>query len=174
MKARRGERGQALAELALLAPLFAVLLLLFSFWARLLLCRLALLQLTRDQAVLLTREGSAWRAEPGQRLEQLRSLARAYPPLDPQALAIELQPLPAPGLQGLGGGLGELLDSGPGRVLRGLLLGKRLTVTYRLRFGGLAGRLFPGGLDLSESAALQGDPWKDPLGALGRSLLGFP
>ena len=65
-------RGQALTEIVLVAPIFALLLLVFALWTRLALSQLALVQLTRDATLMLARNGELWeQPAPTQRCDHL-------------------------------------------------------------------------------------------------------
>lgn len=153
------EKGQALTELVLLIPAFAGLLLLFAFVAQLVLCRLALIQLTRDSALYLARESSVWSGSPDEQLQAVRELAAGRTLLDPQALSLQVEPLELPLQDKTPALLQAALNSGIGKALRSALMGKRLTLSWQLHFHGLAAKLFPQGLLLRESVAFQGDAW---------------
>jgi hypothetical protein len=145
--------------MVILLPIFAGLLLVFAFLAQLMLSRLALIQLTRDSALYLARDSTLWLGDEDEQLAAVRQLAQGRRLLDPQALGLKLEPLAMP-FQDQGGALVQsAMDSGAMKLVRSVLLGKRLTLSLHLRFGGLAGRIFPSGLTLNESVALQGDAW---------------
>lgn len=156
---RTAERGQALTELVLLLPAFAGILLVFTFLAYLSVCRLALIQLTRDSALYLARESSLWIGPPAEQLQAVRELAAQRKLLDPQAIEVSLEPLELPLQGGSPSLLQSAMNTGSLKMVRSMLLGKRLTLRWRLRFQGLAGLVFPNGLQLRESVALQGDAW---------------
>lgn len=165
--------------MVILLPIFAGLLLLFAFLAHLVLSRLALIQLTRDSALYLAKDSALWLADEDEQLMAVRQLAQGRRLLDPQALSLTLQPLEMP-FQDQGGALLQsAMNSGAMKLVRSVVLGKRLTLSLHLQFGGLAGQLFPSGLTLNESVALQGDAWdfgngaavKERFEALFKSLL---
>jgi hypothetical protein len=165
--------------MVILLPLFAGLMLVFAFLAQLMLSRLALIQLTRDSALYLAKDSTLWLGDEDEQLVAVRQLAQGRRLLDPQALSLTLQPLEMP-FQDQGGALLQgAMNSGAMKLVRSVLLGKRLTLSLQLRFGGLAGRIFPSGLTMNESVALQGDAWdfsngldiKKRIEALFKSLL---
>lgn len=149
---RRGARGQGLTEMALLAPLFAGLLLVFACWARLALTRLALIQLTRDTSILLARDADHWMADASLQQDEMRELAKQYPVLEARYLDLDVEPMPL--VDGMNFGSGYL-----GKLVAGATLHLR----YHLRPRGLIGRIYPNGLVLEEWAAVQGDPLCNPL-----------
>lgn len=158
MKPGPAQRGQSLTELALVAPLFALLLLCLSLWARLTLDRLALIQLTRDSAILIARNDTLWKSAPRGQLEAVRELARRQGLLQPQRLELERSALGGLPLGELPGA-GSLGASSALQEIVGRFAGRRFTLRYRLPLSGLAARLLPRGMTLEESAAIQGDPW---------------
>lgn len=152
------QRGQALAETAILAPLFALLLLVLMAWARLSIDRLALVQLTRDSAILLARNTELWNGSPSAQLQAVRRLAERQGSLDPAALSLELKALQPPFLGPLLGAQMDM-DSPISGWIGSRLFGRRVILSYRIRPGGLLGRLYPSGLRLEEGVAVLGDPW---------------
>jgi len=136
----------------LIAPLFALLLLLFSFWARWTLCQLALIQLSRDSALLMARNGSLWRASLRDQQEALRGLAQRDGRLEPERLSLRREPL-------LFNRLGAAASNGAGDWVS-QFTGRRYTLRYEPPLRGLAARLLPAHLGMEESLAVQGDPWK--------------
>lgn len=169
MKRGPEQRGQALTEMALLAPLFAVVLLVLASWARLAVTRLALVQLTRDSAILLARNSVLWGDSEARQLLAVRKLAERQGILDPGRLRLSLKPLPPP-LLGPLMGLDLPMDSPIAGWVGEKLFGRRCTLRYQVPLGGLLGRFFPHGLALEESVAVLGDPWtmkgSDGLGPL--------
>ena len=157
----RRQAGQAIGELALMAPLFAGLLLLLSLWARLILVRLELIHLVRDAAIELAADPDHWTASHAVQEDDVRKLAGHYPLLNPRQIRLDVDPMPLP--------LGIRLDN---QALASLILGKKVCVRYHVRLDGLAGRAFPHGLDLEEWGAVQGDPWKNPAESIIKSFIG--
>jgi hypothetical protein len=147
-------------ELALIAPLFAALLLLLSLWARLALTRLALIHLTRDAAILLAHDVDHWGAEAATQQQEVRDLARHYPPLDPVQLRLEMQPVSLEGVS-----LGS-------SAFARLLLGSKLCLRYHLQPKGLIAQAFPQGLDMEEWGVVQGDPWQNPAMSIIKAFTG--
>jgi hypothetical protein len=158
---RRRQRGQAITELALIAPLFAGLLVLLALWARLTLIRLELIHVTRDAAILLAGDADHWTASPSVQEDDVRKLAERHAFLDPRQIRLELEPMPLP--------LGLSLGNGGFATL---LTGKKICVHYHVRLGGLAGQAFPQGLDMTEWGAIQGDPWQNPALSIFQALTG--
>lgn len=158
---RRPEGGQAITELALVAPLFAGLLLLMGLWARLTLIHLELIHLTRDAAIELAADADPWTASPSVQEDAVRKLAAHYALLDPRQIRLELLPVPLPGGMSLGDG-----------ALATLITGKKVCLRYHVSLRGLAGRFFPGGLELTEWGVVQGDPWKNPLESVIKTFVG--
>lgn len=158
---RRRQAGQAITELALVAPLFAGLLLLLGLWARLTLIHLELIHLTRDAAIELASDAEHWTASHSAQEEAVRKLAGHYPLLDPRQVRLEMLPLPLPGGMSLGDG-----------AFATLITGKKVSLRYPIHLRGWAGRLFPGGLDLTEWGVVQGDPWKNPLESVIKTFVG--
>jgi hypothetical protein len=155
----RHERGQALTELILVAPLFAGLMLLFAFWAHLGVARLAMVQLSRDAALMLARNGTLWSQPLKVQEAAVRDLARRQALLDPASLTLlseEVAPVGLGNVEALQGALNSPL----GQSLIKLAGLRRYRLRCRLKIGGLAGRLVGGGVNLEESLVLQGDPWK--------------
>jgi hypothetical protein len=148
----RGSRGQGLTELALIAPLFSALLLVFACWAHLALIRLALIQLTRDTSILLARDADHWLESPSLQQDEMRELAKQYPLLEKRYLDLDVEPMPLVG------------DMNPGSGYLGkLIAGATVHLRYHLQPRGLIGQIYPKGLDLEEWAAVQGDPWCNPM-----------
>jgi len=85
---RRRQRGQAITELALIAPLFAGLLVLLALWARLTLIRLELIHVTRDAAILLAGDADHWTASPSVQEDDVRKLAERHAFLDPRQIRL--------------------------------------------------------------------------------------
>jgi hypothetical protein len=159
---RRGQKGQALAELLIVLPLFASLIMAAAFWADLMLAKLALTRLTRDYAVLLAREGEPAKS-PQQQLNQLRLLAEKSSHLDSRKLSLELSALPPTLVQDAGAGTEDALAlPGIGGLLQSMLLGQRLVLRYEIQYRGLLGRALPHGLVLRETVAFKSDPWNNP------------
>ena len=146
--------------MALLAPLFACLLLIFACWARLALTRLALIQLTRDTAILLARDADHWLADTTLQQEEMRELAKHYPLLAPRHLSLEVEAVPLVGGMGLGSG-----------YLGKLIAGSTIRLRYHLPGGGLIGRIYPKGLVMEEWVVAQGDPWCSPGETLVKAFL---
>jgi hypothetical protein len=158
------EKGQALAELVIVLPLFLALLGAIAFWAHLMLARLALIQLTRDYALLLARNPELLHAEQPEQTLQLQALARRISWLQAEHLDQRLEALPPSLTQKTDPDLASgMALPGVGGLLQGMLLGQRLWVGYRLHFDGLAGRLFPQGIEMKETVAFKGDPWNNPI-----------
>jgi hypothetical protein len=147
-----------LTEAALLAPLFALLLLVFMAWARLCLLRLALIQLSRDSALLLARNDELWNASESEQLAAVRELAERQGALKPENLSLEFKTLSLPLLGSLFGLQGEGGHSFYDWIV-GKFFGRRLVLRYQLRPQGLLGRIYPAGLKLEEDVAVLGDPW---------------
>jgi hypothetical protein len=166
LKLRR-EKGQALAELVIVLPLFLALLGALAFWAHLMLARLALIQVTRDFALLLARDPKLLGAQQPERTLALQALARQVAWLQTEHLNHRLEALPLSLTQDADPEVARSLAlPGIGGLLQGMLLGKRLWVTYRMHFGGLAGRLFPQGIEMQETVAFKGDAWNNPMDRL--------
>lgn len=155
----RRQRGQALVEVALLAPVFALLLLWLAFWAHMTLQRLALVQLSRDATLMLARNGSLWGQSLDQQQAAVRRLAERHPGMDPSRLQLSFDPLSPAGLDRVPL-LGEALNSPVGHVLNGWIGMRRYHFQYRVPVSGLAARFFPQGLHLQEDLVVMGDPWK--------------
>lgn len=155
----RRQRGQALTELALIAPLFAVFLLLFAFWARLAVARVALIQLTRDSTLMLARNGTLWNQPVKAQEAAVRNLALRQDLFKPADLHLRFETVAPAGLDKI-----ESLQShlqGPlGSKLVSMAGLRRYHLRCRIPLAGLAGRLTGGGIDLEESLVIQGDPWK--------------
>jgi hypothetical protein len=134
--------------MALVAPLFASLLMIFAFLAHLMLMRLALIQLTRDTALVLARDAEHWLASPTNQQEQMRELAKQYPAFVPRYLTLHVDAAPLPGGMDIGSG-----------YLGKLIAGARISIQYRYRPKGLAAHLWPNDLVFSEWVIAQGDPW---------------
>lgn len=158
---RRRQGGQAITELALVAPLFAGLLLLMALWARLTLIRLELIHLTRDAAIELAADADDWTASHSAQEDAVRKLAGHYPFLDPRQARLEMLPVPLAGGMSLGDG-----------AFATFITGKKFSLRYHIRLRGWAGGLFPGGLDLTEWGVVQGDPWKNPLESVIKTFVG--
>lgn len=156
---RRGQRGQALTELALAAPLFALLLLLISFWARLAVTQLALVQLSRDATLMLARNGHLWSLPAAEQEAAVRRLAGRQALLKPGQLRLSFEPVPPLGLSQVDA-LAPLLQSPLGARATAWVGLRRYHLSYDLAPQGLARRLFPRGLWLRESLVVHGDPWK--------------
>jgi hypothetical protein len=162
-----GEKGQALAELVIVLPLFLALLGALTFWAHLTLARLALIQLTRDYALLLARDPKLLSAPQPERTLQLQALARRISWLQAEHLSQHLEPLPPSLTQKTDPEANRNLQlPGVGGLLQGMLLGQRLWVGYRMHFDGLAGRLLPQGIEMKETVAFKGDAWNNPVDRL--------
>jgi hypothetical protein len=168
---RGSQRGQALVELVIVLPLFLALLAALAFWAQLMLARLALIQVTRDFALLLARDPVLLGASEPERSARLQALARENGGLQAEQIRQHLEALP-PNLSQSSDpeASAGLRSPGLGSLLQGMLLGQRLWVFYRLRFAGLAGHLFPEGLEMKESVAFKGDAWNNPLKRLKEAL----
>jgi hypothetical protein len=138
--------------MALLAPLFASLLLVFACWARLALTRLSLIQLTRDTTILLARDSEHWLDDASLQQGEMRELAKQYPLLEARYLDLTVEPMPLIGGMNLGSG-----------YLGKLVAGATVHLRYHLRPRGLIGQIYPKGLDLEEWAAVQGDPLCNPM-----------
>lgn len=156
---RREQRGQALTEVALVAPLFALLLLLFAFWARLAVTQLALVQLSRDASLMLARNGHLWSWPAAEQEAAVRRLAGRQSLLKPEQLSLRFEAVPPLGLS-QAGALAPMLQSPLGLQATEWAGLRRYHLRYDLAPQGLARRLFPRGLWLRESLVLHGDPWK--------------
>ena len=153
-------RGQGLTEMALLAPLFAALLLVFACWARLALTRLALIQLTRDTAIMLARDAGHWGADASAQQNEMRELAKQYPLLEARYLSLEVQPVPLIGNMNFGSG-----------AFGKLFAGETILLHYKVQPKGLIGKVYPKGLQLEEWVVAQGDPWNHPMETVVKSFL---
>jgi hypothetical protein len=168
---RSREKGQALVELAIVLPLFLALLGALTFWAHLMLARLALIQVTRDYALLLARDPKLLSAPQPERTLQLQALARRVSWLQAEHLSQRLEPLPPTLTQNADPAAARSLQlPGVGGLLQGMLLGQRLWVGYRMSFHGLAGKLFPQGIEMKETVAFKGDAWNNPIDRLTDAL----
>jgi hypothetical protein len=166
----RRQRGQALTELALLAPVFALLMLLFSFWARLAIHQLALVQLSRDAVLMLGRNGTLWSAPLSQQQAAVRRLAERQTLLEPRRLRLDFEAVAPLGL-GAVAELAPLLQSPLGSKALGWVGLRRYRLSYDLAPRGLLARFFPQGLHLRESLVLHGDPWKMEASTLVEKIL---
>jgi hypothetical protein len=153
----RGQRGQALTELALVAPLFAILLLLCAFGARLAITRLALIQAGRDATLMLARNTVLWSQTAAQQQAAVRRLLERRQGLDPQALSVSFEPVAPLGLDRLEA-LGPVLNSPAGSLLGRLTGLRRYHYRYRLALNGLLGR-YGGDWTMEEAFVVHGDPW---------------
>lgn len=155
----RPQRGQALAELALIAPLFAVLLLLFSYWAHLAVTRLALIQMSRDATLMVARNGTLWNQPQAMQQSSVRRFAQRQSILDPSALELSFEAVAPMGL-GRVEGLGSILNSPLGSKIHSWSGLRRYRLRYKMRIGGLAGRMVGSPIVMEESLVVMGDPWK--------------
>jgi hypothetical protein len=153
----RGQRGQALTELALVAPLFAVLLLLCAFGARLALTRLALIQAGRDATLVIARNTVLWSQTAAQQQASVRRLLERRQGLDPQALTLSFESVAPLGLDRIAA-LGPVLNSPAGRLLDRLDGLRRYHYRYHLAMHGLLGR-YGGDWTMEEAFVVHGDPW---------------
>jgi hypothetical protein len=158
---RTAESGQALTELALVGPLFASVLLIFAFLAHLMLLRLALIQLTRDTALMLARDADHWLASPTQQQEQMRELAKQYPVFVPRYLSLQVEATPLPGGMNLGAG-----------YFGRLFAGAKIQLQYTYHTKGLLHQFWPEDMVLSEWVVAQGDPWCNPGETLAKAFIG--
>jgi len=143
-----------------MAPLFACLLLVFACWARLALTRLALIQLTRDTAIMLARDADHWLADASLQQDEMRELAKNYPLLEPRYLSLDVEAVPLVGGLNLGSG-----------YLGKLIAGSTIHLRYQLRGRGLVGHFYPKGLVMEEWVVAQGDPWCNPTETLVKAFL---
>lgn len=146
-------------EVALLAPVFGLLLLLLSFWAQIALQKLALIQLSRDSVLMLARNGELWGQSVAQQQASVRSLAARQTLLDPKRLQLSYETVTPLGLDRIEGLQGALNSDAAGLV-QGWIGLRRYRLAYAIPLGGLSARLLPRGLRLEESLVVLGDPWK--------------
>lgn len=166
----KAQRGQALAELALVAPLFAILLTLFSFWANLTITRLALIQLSRDATLMFARNGDLWAQDEASQLAALRRYAVRQAKLDPARLRLSYQSISPMGLDKLPQMQSAL--SGPiGHKVKEWAGMRRYRFEYERPIGGLAGKVLGGRVTLREEMVVHGDPWKMEMNTLIQKLL---
>ena len=144
------QRGQALTELVLAACLLLPLFLLLYQAARLVYARLELVSLTRETAMFLIHENIS--EVPGGLVTELAKRTR----LDPDLVSAEV----------VSAVMSEQFSDMPvmgvlGKFGTKFLLGSKLKVHYRLKFGGALGRAMPDGILLSESVTFQSGCWKN-------------
>lgn len=166
----KAQKGQALTELALVAPLFAALMLLFAFAARLAVQQLALVQLSRDAALMLARHRGLWGQTAPVQEAAVRRLAERQEILDPQRLRLSYEKVAPLGLDSVEG-LEPLLQSPWGGGLQDLVAFRRYHLSYDLAPQGLWAKVFPRGLRLRETLVVHGDPWKMQASQLMEKLL---
>lgn len=142
------QQGQALVELVIASLLLVPLLLVAWHMSRLVYARLELLSLTREAAMYMIHESKS--ELPDGVLAEFAKRSR----LDPARLSSEL------GAANLGSQSVQGASSDVAGVFKKFLLGSRLTLRYKIYFSGLAGRLLPEGLELSESVVFQSGTWK--------------
>lgn len=144
------QRGQALVELVLAAAMLLPLFLLLYQATRFVYARLELISLTRETAMFLIHENKS--ALPRDLLLELAKRTR----LDPDDLSGKVEAAV------FGSEFSEVPVLGQmGKLATQFLLGSKLTLEYRLRFGGALGRLAPDGVLLQESATFQSGTWKN-------------
>lgn len=145
--------------MALVAPIFALLLLVFALWARLAITQLALVQLTRDATLMIARNGHLWNQPLRAQEAAVKRLALRQTLLDPTALTLSYDAVAPVGL-GQVAALQEALNSPIGAQVKAWSGMRRYRLSYPFPLAGAAKRLLPRGLTLQESLVVHGDPWK--------------
>jgi hypothetical protein len=145
----KARSGQALTELALVAPIFLSLFW-FSYQLALLVsCRLKLVSLAREFAL------GRGRLEQGKVSDQdLIGKLAVQQGLDPARLDWQVEAL-ASGTSGLSGGLANALNAALGA--------DHIHLAYHFSFSGLARRVLPQGILLEESLVCKSGFWKAAL-----------
>jgi hypothetical protein len=161
------QSGQALAELALAAPL-----LLFAFWmlwtlAMLLQAKLELCSLARE-AVLGRGRAYQGSADLGKDLSRIKTMAKATTHLDPNQLRLAIAPVGAIDTAAASANTGDKdINDRTSQGFLGVLMGKissgftgdMLTLTYHYQLSGPLANLAPNGLLLKEKLAGISDCW---------------
>ena len=154
-----------MTELALIAPLFALLLLLFAGWARLAVTRLALIQASRDATLMLARNPQLWSAGPAAQEAAVRRLVGRGSVLDPSALKLSYETVSPGGLDRIPA-LGPILNSPLGSTVVGWAGLRRYRFRYHVATRGLMARFTGGALTFEEALVVHGDPWMLPASEL--------
>lgn len=163
--ALRGERGSALLEFALSAPLFATLIIGVAGLARVFSCRYQLSTVThavmREVAGGTTNEAI------------LTALANGYAKAGSFVLKAPLAVTVEPAV--CGGSVVSRLPAGPVRDFAlGMAPGTRVRVRGVVPLSGLAGSIWRGGFPVECTVVVLTDPWKGPWGRAAEIFGGGP
>lgn len=109
---------------------------------------------------MLASDAHHWLESASLQQDEMRELAKQYPLLETRYLDLDVEPLTVAGSMNLGSG-----------YLGKLIAGATVHLRYHLQPRGLLGKIYPGGLDLEEWAAVQGDPWCNPMETVVKAFL---